>query len=122
MPLPSIEVGEKTNGKINTITQYGLFVTLQPGCKDALLHISQTSVPPGDQAALEAQYTTGEEIEVGPALRIVAPMCFPILRAYLRLLNQILPTPPSCGINTSAVTHDRERGTSGGEWLGIILP
>ncbi|MDR2199384.1 MAG: 30S ribosomal protein S1 [Deltaproteobacteria bacterium] len=52
-------VGKSVTGKINSITEFGIFVTLQEGI-DGLIHYSQASIPKGK--TLNEVFNVGDEI------------------------------------------------------------
>jgi small subunit ribosomal protein S1 len=52
-------VGKTVTGKVNSITEFGIFVTLQDGI-DGLIHFSQTSAPKG--RPLGESFNVGDEI------------------------------------------------------------
>ncbi len=58
---PEIKVGERIKGKISSITDYGLFVEVQPGV-EGLIHISEVSWT--DRIAdLHRHFKVGDEVE-----------------------------------------------------------
>jgi len=59
---PAIKIGEKIKGRISSITDYGLFVEVQPGV-EGLVHISEISWTDRVEN-LSSRYKVGDEIEV----------------------------------------------------------
>lgn len=62
LPLPNLKRGDRAIGKVAAISEHGLFIALEEGCKDGLLHISQLNLGPGETQ--ESKYNQGDELEV----------------------------------------------------------
>ena len=73
LPLPDVKPGAQVTGIIKKIEAYGMFMSIQEGTRDGLLHASEMGIDREDAVA-DAGYNVGDELKVMSHIGILSAL------------------------------------------------